>query len=805
MAGPWKLIGEDIVPPDLVAKITGKAKYAEDFRAEGMLFAKILASPMPHARVTRIDASAALRMPGVEGVITAEDLPPTDNPYAERALTMEPLYEGEAILAVAAVDETTAAEAIERIEIDFEPLPFVVDPLDSLRPDGPDARVGGNSFVREEGETNLHSIKWPAETFDNADDGLAMGEVNAEWEVGDIEEGFAEADFVLDETIVHQSLTHHPLEPRSCMAYWQNGKLYLHASTQSTQRTAGSVARGVGIDEDDVVFVAEYCGGGFGSKIAGTVNMPIPALLSRKTGKPVMYRVTRAEENFIGRARCGFQARVKMGWRADGRLTALDLFIVQDNGPYGRQGDMFTAGTVGSLAYTPLTMRFRGVTVLTNTPPRSAQRGPGGVQVVAMLEPLMDRAARQLSVDRVEMRRINAADKDTRFGSGQAALTSAFVREAIDLGAELFDWESKSQLSGQRDGTKVTGVGVAVSPFIGGSVGYDGLIVLKEDGKLRVHQGIGNLGTHSVADTARAAAEVLDLPWEQVEIVWGSSARHLPYSAVQAGSQTAHAHTRANYAAGLDAKLKLQEIAARDLGGSASDYDVGGGRVTSRSNRSRSISFAAAARRAVAIGGRYDGHETPEDINAATAAAAAGLAGQGLMGVAKDDFGREGSTFSWVIGFARVEIDVETGQMEIVEYVGTTDCGTILHPRSLGAQIYGGSIQGFGVAVSQKWVYDPQWGVPFTKGFHMAKPPTMLDIPLDVQWGAVNEPDPQTPVGVKGIGEPPVGAGAGAVACAIQDALGAATFNRTPITTEMIMAELEDIPAAPFRRPTAHL
>ncbi len=804
MAGKWKLIGEDIAPPDLVAKITGKAKYAEDFRAEGMLFAKVLASPMPHARVTRIDVAAALRMPGVEGVITTEDLPPNDNPYAERALTMEPLYEGEAILAVAAVDETTAAEAIERIEVDLEPLPFVVDPLDSLRPDGPDARVGGNSFVREEGETHLRSVKWSAETFDNNGDGLAMGEVNAEWEVGDIEEGFAEADFVIDETIVHQSLTHHPLEPRSCMAYWQNGKLYLHASTQSAMRTVGAVARGVGIDADDLVFVAEYCGGGFGSKIAGTVNMPIPALLARKTGKPVMYRVTRAEENYFGRARPGFQARVKMGWRADGRLTALDLFIVQDNGPYGRQGDMFTAGTIGSLAYTPLTMRFRGVTVLTNTPPRSAQRGPGGVQVVTMLEPLMDRAARQLGVDRVAMRRINAADHNTKFGSGQAALTSAFVREAIDLGAELFDWEAKSQMSGQRNGTKVTGVGVAVSPFVGGSIGFDGLAILKEDGKLYVHQGIGNLGTHSVADTARAAAEVLDLPWEQVEIVWGSTARHLPYSSIQAGSQTTYAHTRANYAAGLDAKRKLQEIASGDLGGSPDDYEVGGGRVYNRRANSRAMTFAAAARRAVVLGGKYDGHELPEDINDATVQSATALAGQGLMGVATDAFPREGSTFTWVIGFARVEIDVETGHAAIVEYVATTDCGTMLHPRSLGAQIYGGSIQGFGVAMSQKWVYDPQWGVPFTKGFHMAKPPTMLDVPLDVRWAAVNEPDPYNPVGCKGIGEPPVGAGAGAVACAIQDALGAAAFNRTPITTEMIMAELEDIPA-PFRQPTAHL
>ena len=204
------------------------------------------------------------------------------------------------------------------------------------------------------------------------------------------------------------------------------------------------------------------------------------------------------------------------------------------------------------------------------------------------------------------------------------------------------------------------------------------------------------------------------------------------------------------------------------------------------------------------MGGKYDGHEPPEEINAFTQRSVAGLAGQGLIGVARDSFPRAGAVQGFVAGFARVEVDIETGEVRLLEYTGSTDCGTVLNPRGLAAQIHGGAIQGFGVARSQKWVYDQQWGVPFTKGFHMAKPPTILDVPVEMKWVAVNKPDPHNPVGCKGVGEPAIGAGAGAVAAAIQNALGETVFNRTPITTDMVMAALEGQPQ-PFTRLTAHI
>lgn len=785
-----KLFGTNYSPPDLVAKMTGKAKYAEDFRADGMLMAKLLMSPMPHARVRSIDVSAAEKMEGVEAIITADDLPETDNLIGgDRALTMEPMYQGEPILAVAAIDEHTAANAIEAIKVDYEPLPFVINPLDSLRPGGPNARVGGNT-VKDRKE--VVEVKWTAQEFADAGDAMPMGEPEEEFELGDVAQGFAEADLVLDETVYHQSQTHHPLETRSCMAYWQNDKLYIHPSTQSAQRTAGAVARQVGIDPTQVVLIAEYCGGGFGSKIGGTVNMAIAALLSKKAGRPVMHRVTREEENAYGRARPGFQGRIKMGFKADGRITAIDMYIIQDNGAYGRSGDFMSASRCVSLNYTPLNMRFRGISILTNTPTRAAQRAPGGVQITAMVEPLIDKAAKELDLDRIEIRKTNAPDNDTVYGSNQHHVTSAYVRETFDKAAEMVNWEELSRQSGQTNGSKVTGVGVALSSYVAGSRGFDGLMLIRPDGKLYVHQGIGNLGTHSTFDTARVACDLLDIPWEDTVVVWGNTSKHLPHSAVQAGSQTTHAHTRANHAAATALKKNLLEIAAKDLGGSPDSYDVSGGRVHRKSNRASGMTLARAAERAIELGGKFDGQEVAEDLNEWTKTAAAGLAGQGVMGAAKDNYGGEGDLWSFVVGIAKVEVDRETGAVALLHYTAVCDTGSVINPRGLKAQILGGGVQGFGLARSQKWVYDPKWGVPFTQRLYTAKPPSILDIPLEMEGAAVELPDPQNPVGAKGIGEAPFGAGVAAVLCAIQDAIGEFELKRSPMMTDLIINQLEN-------------
>src|SRR5882672_1067597 len=797
-----KYIGQNYTPPDLVAKVTGRARWAEDFRADGMLFAKLLLSPMPHARVRNIDTSAALAMPGVKAILTADDLP--DLGGAERALTNEPFYAGEPILAVAAVDELTAAEAIERINVDLEPLPFVVDPLESLRPGGPNARTTGNAWAPPVpnapfgAPAPILTVKWSPEAFASETEGrLPMGEPTEQWTYGDVDAGFKSAALVLDETFVVQSTGHHPMETRSAMAYWQNGKLYLHGSTQSVSQTVPAIARWVGVQPTDVVLISEYTGGGFGSKGGGAVSMAIPALLSRKANAPVMMRITREDESYIGRARTNMSGRTRIGFAKDGRILALDLFIVQDNGSYGPMGDHRSAGLAASIIYQPAAMRWRAISVVTNTPPRSQQRSPGPMQCNGMIEPLITKAAKQLGVDQVEIRKINSPVGRAIFGPAQPngqrqKLTSAFVVDALEKGKQAFRWDERKAYSGQRRGAKVRGVGVAVGPHGSGSIGWDSLMTIRPDGKLYVQSGVGNLGTHSVMDLARVAAEVLVMPWEKVEVVWGDTSKGVPWSCLSVGSQTTHAMTRANFAGANDAKRKLQEIAAKDHGGAPEDYELGNERVYRRGSPGSGMTYTQAAKRAIELGGRYDGHEVPDDINAMTKRAAEMHAGLGVMGVAKDNYPRNGATYSFVIGFAEVEVDVETGKVTLIDYLGVGDVGTVINPRSLLAQIKGGSCLGIAHALQQKWVFDPKYGLMVSRRFHYTKPLTILDIPASMNADAVGLPDPETPVGAREIGEPPVGAGYGAVLNAIADAVGVDVFRRAPVTADLVLTYLEN-------------
>ncbi|MGA8366462.1 MAG: xanthine dehydrogenase family protein molybdopterin-binding subunit [Candidatus Acidiferrales bacterium] len=816
----YKLIGKNYITADLYAKVTGQAKYAEDFRADGMLFCKLLLSPLPHARVTHLDTSAALAMPGVRAILMPDELPPpadfiTDlgvvikaNKRAERAMTLEPLYQGEPILAVAAVDELTAAEAIEKIYIEFEPLPFVLDPLESLRPGGPNARTGGNIWVRQPappqkpGEPppsppppDIGELKWTEADFEEAKHGrLPMGNTHDTWTVGDLDAGFRDAALVLDETFQTPDTSHQTLETRSALAYWQNGKVFVYAGTQSTVQTVPALARWMNIDPSKVVLISEYTGGGFGSKITGAISIIIPALLSKKAGAPVMMRISREEETFIGRARPSLLGRMKVGFSKEGRITALDMFVICNNGPYDAVGDAPTSSRIVSLLYQPQAMRWRGVTILTNTPPRSAQSSPGGMQGIVIMEPIISKAARQLGLDQVAIRRINCPEGKADFGPAVQGVrghsTSCFLKDALDRGAQQFGWQERVARTPKRMGSKVRGIGVSLSCFYGGSIGFDGILIIKPDGRVAFQSGIGNLGTESLIDVHRAGAEVLDVPWEKCDVIWGNTSNNLPWTCPSGGSQTTHAMTRAAYATAMDARQKLQEIAAKTHGGKPEDYHVARERV-SRKGGGPSMTLAQAARRAIQLGGIYDGHEPPAGVNKFTQASVAALAGQGLIAAARDNYPRDGTTFSYVASFAEVEVDVETGKYFITDFLAFADVGTVIHPHALGGQVLGRSTLGIGHAIGQKWVYDPHYGAMLSTRFYQSKPPTILDVPVNMQWGALDIPDPETPVGARGIGEPPVGGGCAAILNALSDALGDDIFQRAPVNADTILTSLE--------------
>jgi len=778
----YTLLGKDFVPPDVQPKVTGKAHYAEDFRVEGMVFCRLLLSPVPHARVRHIDSSEALAMDGVLGVLTADEV--LSFPM-DPILTNEPMFVGQPILAVAAIDETTAEDAIERIQVDLEPLPFTIDPLESLYPGGPDARSDGNSATLGE---PIRTIRWTARDFAAEPEGvLPMGEPFDDWTYGDLEKGFADAAFVMDETFVTAANSHHSMEPRTSMAYWQNGICHLFGSTQSQTFILPELARLMDIPVENVRYVGEYCGGGFGSKGHGYPIMVVSALMSRKIGRPVMLRISRAEEYYIGSARGGFQGRIKLGFREDGRVLAADLRVVQDGGPNQGFYDFRAAAEGVSTVYTPVAMRARGVPIHTSTIPRSPQRGPGQSQIAAAVEPLMDKAASALGIDRLAIRRINAPTHDSRVDGRRVPVTSAYLREALDQGAATFNWEERSQRSGQRRGSKVTGVAIGQAFNNASFSGFDGLVRITPDGKLHIHTGVGNLGTYSHSDTSRVAAEILKYDWNNCIVQRGDTERHLPWNSGQFGSNTSGTQTRTNYFAAMAALEKLKSIAANQLGGSAADYEIGDERVFRQDDAAIGMTYAQAAQLAIELGGRFSGEEMPDDIHPITQRSVAALAGSGLIGVAKDNLELPGVAPALVAGFIEIELDVETGNIEILDYLGVADCGTVLHPQSLATQIKGGAVMGFGLAASERIIYDSQNGLPANVKLYQSKPPSYLDVPLAMQWGAVDQPDFNNPVGVKGVGEPVMGCAASALVCAISDALGGHYFNRTPVVADMIV------------------
>lgn len=782
----YRLVGKDFTPPDVIGKVTGKAKYAEDFRVDGMVYARMLTSPMAHGKVTNIDTSAAEAMDGVIGILTADDVPEVEAPNAA-ILTNSPAYIGDPILAVAALDEKTAEDAIAAIKIDIEPLPFVTDPLDSLLTGGPNAREEGNVYARSSEGSGFRTIKWTKEQIDEFRAGKEpSGEFAAEWSYGDLDKGFADAKVVFEESFVTTGYAHMSMEPRTAMAYWQNGTCYVHASAQSQSFMMPGLARMLGVEIKDVVLISENTGGGFGSKIGAYPIAVLPGYFSKKIGRPVQLRVTREQEYYMGSARVGFQGWLRMGFDEKGKATATDVFIIEDIGSNATGGDASSAGGAISMVYDPDAMRFRGLPVMTNTTPRGAQRGPGQNQIAAVMAPIMDKAAKALELDPLEVRKLNAANNETTVNADQKPVTSAYLKEALDMGAEMFDWTNRRNQT-KRNGSKVRGLGIGQGYHSAGAKGFDGLIRITPDGKLHVHTGVGNLGTYSYASTSRAAAEILKVEWDNCEIHNGNSEKNLPWNSYQAGSVSTFAHTRTNYVAAMDALRKMKAIAADTMGGEAEDYDIDGQRVFRTDNPALAMSYGAIAARAIQLGGEYSGQTYPEDINEITARSVQNIAGTGLVGVAKDNLPQEGVIPGLACAFVEIELDLETGKYDVLDYVGIAECGTVLFPKGLAQQMKGGAVWGMGMAGLERHVYDPQNGLPANVSYHQCGIPSYLDVPSVTRTGAVDIADPQNPFGARGIGEPAMGCAVAALTSAISDALDGHIFGRTPVSSDMIV------------------
>lgn len=788
-------IGKDFIPPDVAGKVTGRIKYAEDYAREGMVYARLLTSPLPHARVVSIDASEALAMDGVFGILTADDVYPDgeDNSPGLKVLTNQPTLVGEPILALAAVDEKTAETAIAAISVTFERLPFVMDPLDSLAEGGPDGYNGGNTFVFRQG---VATEKW---SRDEVASFRAGNEPTAEpqqsWEYGDLDAAFAASAYTYEGGFTTAGYPHQSMEPRSAFAYWENGKCYLHGTSQSMTPVAAGMAQIVGVPIEDFVFINEATGGGFGQRArpSSIPSMAIPAKLSQKINRPVMMRVTREEEFTIGGARQGFQGWIKCGFKQDGTMAALDMYIISDNGGKGGGGDASSAADCISILYQTEAVRFRGTSIASNTGHRGAQRGPGQNQIAPIISPILDKAAEELGIDRLEIRKLNAAQNGDVGGPRRTPLTSAYMPEALEMGAQQFGWEQRKANARQKNGSKVRGLGIGQGYHNAGRSGMDGIVRLMPDGRLAVHSGVGNLGTYSFASTSRAAAEVLQMPWERVDVIAGRSDKHLPMTSPQDGSNSIFTNTRTNYGAAQDLLAKMKEIVAMDLGGEVTDYEHGNERVYQTADNSVGMTFAEIGQRGLELGGKFTGEaEVPEDMDDFSKLSVSRLAGTALMGLYKDP-AHNNNPPGFTVTFTEIELDTETGKYEILDMISIAECGTVVHPQGLANQLRGGAVWGIGLSGYERHLYDPQNGIPASTGYWQSKVPTLLDTPANIGTGWVDLPDPENPVGARGIGEPSMGAVSAALTAAISDALDGHIFNAAPVTADMIINHVAGI------------
>ncbi len=536
----------------------------------------------------------------------------------------------------------------------------------------------------------------------------------------------------------------------------------------------------------DVVVISEYTGGGFGSKITSSISAIIPALLSKKTGAPVMMRISREEEHYIGRARPSMHGRLKVGFAKEGRITGDRHVRHLDNGPYDPQGDANQSGRIVSLMYQPPAMRWRGISVLTNTPPRVSQSQPGGFQGIALMEPIISKASRKLGIDQVAIHRINAPEGKADIGPPVADgkrlyVTSAFIKEALDKGHEAVQLgRAKSPAQAERHQSPRHRRG---DQLLRRRLGRIRRAVRHQAGWQAVHPVRNRQSRHRVGQ--RLPSRYRGDPRRAVGQMRNHLGQHREESAVDLPIRRQPDHSRHDprglrhgaWTPKTSCSRSRPRISAANqkITKSADErvFRKGGG---------AGMTLAQAAQRAIELGGIYDGHELPKDINKLTAASAKALAGQGLLAVARDTMPRDGQTHSYVAGFAEVEVDLETGKYRIFDFLAVADVGTVIHPRALGGQVLGRSMLGIGHAIGQKWVYDQHYGLPLAKRFHHNKPPTILDAPVNMEWDALNIPDPETPVGARGIGEPPVGAGCMAILNALSDALGDEVFRRAPVT-----------------------
>jgi len=751
----YSVIGSRQPMIDSLPKATGHAQYTADLALPGMLIGKLLGSPYPHAKVLNVDTKRALSLLGVKAVVTGADI--LGKKYGffksrrdETGLARKARYIGDPVVAVAAVDEETALEALHLISVDYEELPAVFDPEEAMKQGAP--------LIHDEYERNIVASR--------------------EFNFGDVNRGFRESDYVREDRFSSQAISHGVLEPRAALAQYDvSGKLTLWTSTQSPYFVRRDLSLVLNIPESKIRVIKPHVGGGFGGKVELGPHEVAACLLAIKTGRPVKICLTREEEISTTRLRVPMIVHAKTGVKKDGTLIAQHIKCIADGGAYASSSVllMYNSGLTCMIPYRIPNFRYEGHMVYTNKAVSGAMRGHGANQPRFAIESQLDMIAEDLSIDPADLRLRNATQAGDTSISG-LVFNSCELSKAIKESIKQTDWRKK-----RIQQKPYRGIGLACGGFVcgarlGGHAASGSFIQVNEDGGVTLMTGSSDIGQGSRTILAHIVAEELGLIPSDITVLSGDT-ETTPIDAGTFSSRVTFYAGNATLIAAQDVKTQLSEIAAYLMETNPNDIVFKDRKVFVESNPESCLSFEELAKKAESLGpGRLiigKGYWAPTNTQ---------------FPDRKTQYGNVSGAYSFAAQVAEVEVDPETGQVNVFKLTIGDDCGQVINLLGAEGQAEGSAAMGIGHALMENIIFGDN-GQIMNPSFLEYKIPTAQDVG-DVCVLEVGSPDPVGPYGAKEIGEGLLISTVPAIVNAIYDAIGV-RITELPVTPEKILEALE--------------
>ncbi len=771
----FKVIGKDIPRYDAFYKATGSAQYVSDITFPGMLFASVLRSPYPHAEILNLDVSKAEKLPGVLAVTHAGKCPYKMGLYlVDRPVfaTGKVRFMGEPVAAVAAISDDIAQEALALIKVEYKELDYT----DTIE----EALKGEKTLVHPD----LINYEYLPIYYPKKDTNIFN---HFKLRKGDVEEGFKKADLIFENDFTLPQIQHVPMEPHGALARWeQNGKLTVYSSAQSPFTLRNLIAYAFKLSHKDVRVIVPYVGGGFGGK-AGINMEPLVVALSKEIKGKWIKLIFSREEVFLGTTvRQAMRARVKTGVTESGRIISEEIEYIFDGGAYAEYGTnvVRAAGYTCPGPYDIENIKGDSLGVYTNHLVGGAFRGFGHGELHWAIESQMDIIAHEMKMDPAEFRRLNVLKPGSKNSMGEEITEhTGNMVECINQVANALDWKHRKKKDKTLPKNIKRGIGLAVlekAPAMPANATSAAVIKFNEDGSVGLQFSGMEIGQGCITALTQIAAERLQMPFDKIQPSGLPDTDFSPYEWQTVASRITWATGNAIINAVDLAHNKIKEIAFQVLEVDPVDLEVDGEKVFIKSDPAKNIPLPK-----IIMGYQYpDGHTIGGPIHAV------GTFTPYLTNLdAKTGQGHAAAEWTFGCEGAEIEVDTDTGEMEILQLIGAFDLGTVINPSTARGQVIGGMIQGMGSAVLEELKYKD--GKLQNSSFVDYKIPTAADIPGKIESIFVQTPDEGGPFGARAVGEHPMISIPPALANAIFDAIGV-RIKDLPLTSENILKHIKD-------------